>query len=33
MHTVGAEHVGELVRIEHDGRRPERQHEPSELVG
>ena len=29
---VGAEHVRELVRVGDDGRRPERQHEPSELV-
>ena len=31
--AVGAEHVRELVRIEDDGRRPERQDEPRELVG
>ncbi len=32
MNAVGAEHVRELVRIEHDRRRAERQHEPCELV-
>ncbi len=32
MHAVRAEYVRELVRIEDDRRRPERQHEPGELV-
>ena len=30
--AVGAEHVGDLVRIDDDGGRAERQHEPRELV-
>src|SRR5262249_13326040 len=32
VHAVGAEHVRDLVRVGHDRRRPERQHESSELV-
>ena len=32
VHAVGAEHVRDLVRVGDDGRRPERQHEPRELV-
>ena len=32
MHAVGAEHVRELVRVEDDRRRAEREHEPRELV-
>ena len=32
MHAVRAEHVGELVRVEHDRRRAEWQHQPRELV-
>ena len=33
MHAVGAEHVRQLVGVEHDGRRSAGQHEPRELVG
>ena len=33
MHAVGAEHVRQLVRVEDDRRRSERQHEARELVG
>ena len=32
MHAVDAEHVRDLVRVGDDGRRPEREHEPRELV-
>ena len=32
MDAVGAEHVRDLVRIDHHRRRPERQDEPRELV-
>ena len=32
VHAVGAEHVRDLVRVGDDGGRPERQHEPRELV-
>ena len=32
MHAVDAEDVRDLVRIGHDGRRPEREHEARELV-
>ena len=32
MHAVGAEHVRDLVRVGDDRGRPERQHEPRELV-
>ena len=32
VHAVGAEHVRDLVRIGDDRRRPEREHEPRELV-
>ena len=32
MHAVGAEHVGDLVRVGDDRRRAEGQHEPGELV-
>ena len=32
MDAVGAEHVRDLVRVGHDRRRPERQHEARELV-
>jgi hypothetical protein len=32
VHAVGAEHVGDLVRIRDDRGRPERQDEPRELV-
>ena len=33
MHPVGAEHVRQLVRIQHDGGGPAWQDEPRELVG
>ena len=32
MHAVDAENVRDLVRIGDDGGRPQRKHEPSELV-
>ena len=32
MHAVGAEHVRDLVRVGDDRSRPEREHEPRELV-
>ena len=32
VHSVGAEDVRDLVRVGDDGRRPERQHQPCELV-
>ena len=32
MHAVDAEHVRDLVRIRHDGGRPQREHESRELV-
>ena len=32
MDPVGAEHVRDLVRVGHDGRRPEREDQPRELV-
>src|SRR5262249_51460358 len=33
VHSIGAEHVRQLVRVEHDGGRPGRKDEPCELVG